>query len=233
VAIGVDWGGGSGKDASDTVVVVGEYLAEHKSSSSSSSPTESGRPSDHFTVCNIDFLDPSLTKSEETRRVEDYILQYDADRVVVDEGHGAKQREDLQDGNDIRNGDGYNFVHGCHYGNVKDKEGVTWKSDKKRQFTVNRTHMMQWLVSDIKDHVIEIPAADMSFVSTHTKGRKLVNQLTAPYTHADETPNGTRKLKVQSDRKDDAFHAMTYMWIAAKKLGSQRTLRSIVTHDRY
>jgi len=78
VVMGVDWGGGDGKNASDTVIVVGERV-EHD---------------DDYTieVRDLAFLDPDLTKQQELEEVEQRIRDYEVDRVAVDEGYGAKQR---------------------------------------------------------------------------------------------------------------------------------------------
>lgn len=87
------------------------------------------------------------------------------------------------------------------------------------------------MVDSFKAGRIEIPAADL------TGGREgdeqlLIDQLTAPYTDRVETSGGKKKKKVLTDRNDDAFQAFTYMWIAAEKFGSTRTLTSISAHNR-
>ena len=91
--------------------------------------------------------------------------------------------------------------------------------------------MIENMVADFKDGQIEIPASDLTF-DRDGDGTRLVDQLTAPFTDRVETSGGKRKTKVQSDRADDAFHAFTYMWIAANKFGSRRTLKKIGTHNR-
>lgn len=222
VVMGVDWGGGSGEDASDTAIVVGEKIDYED---------------DHtIVVRNIEFLDPDLNKQDELERVEEMIRDYEVDRVAVDEGYGAKQREDLQDGNSIWNEEGWDQVCGVIYGNIKDKEDPKF-SNKDGGFresafcTVARTHMIEGMVDDFKGGNIEIPAADLSF-DRDGDGTKLKDQLTAPYTDRVETSDGKKKLKVLSDRNDDAAHAFTYMWIAAHKFGSSRTLKKIATNQR-
>jgi len=218
--MGVDWGGGDGENASDTVIVVGERV-EHD---------------DDYTIVvrNLEFLDPDLTKQQELETVEQYIRDYEVDRVAVDEGYGAKQREDLQDGNSIWNDNGWDQVCGIIYGNIKDKDEPKFSEsgfEDSRYCTVARTHMIENMVAAFKDGRIDIPANDLAF-DRDGDGTKLKDQLTAPYTDRVETSDGKRKKKVLADRNDDAFQAFTYMWIAAQKFGSRRTLKKIGTHSR-
>jgi hypothetical protein len=220
VVIGVDWGGGDSEGASDTVLVVGERV----------------EMDDEYTIIvrDIDFLDPDLNKQAELEEVEQRIRDYEADRVAVDEGYGAKQREDLQDGNNIWNTDGWDEVCGIIYGNIKDKDEPKFSEnrfDDSAYCTVARTHMIENMVSDFKAGRIDIPAADLTDGRDGTRQR-LVDHLTAPYTDRTETSDGKKKLKVMADRNDDAFQAFTYMWIAAEKFGSRRTLKKIGGHTR-
>lgn len=220
VVMGVDWGGGSGEDASDTVIAVGEQI-EHDD--------------EHTMVLrDIAFLDPDLNKQDELEEVEQRIRDYEVDRVAVDEGYGAKQREDLQQGNNIWNEDGWDDVTGVIYGNIKDKDKPKFSNNNARDSsfcTVARTHMIEGMVDDFKAGNIDIPAKDLSF-DRDGDGTKLKDQLTSPYTDRVETSGGKKKLKVLADRNDDAAHAFTYMWIAANRFGSQRTVKKISTHSR-
>lgn len=220
VVMGVDWGGGSGDEASDTVIAVGERIDKGDEQV--------------IETRMVDFVDHDCSKQEELERVEQYIRDYQVDRVAVDEGYGAKQREDLQDGNNIWNTDGWDRVCGVIYGNIKDKDEPKFAESGFQDSafcTVSRTHMIENMVADFKDGQIEIPASDLTF-DRDGDGTRLVDQLTAPFTDRVETSGGKRKTKVQSDRADDAFHAFTYMWIAANKFGSRRTLKKIGTHNR-
>jgi len=220
VVMGVDWGGGSGDEASDTVIAVGERIDKGDEQV--------------IETRMVDFVDHDCSKQEELERVEQYLRDYQVDRVAVDEGYGAKQREDLQDGNNIWNTDGWDRVCGVIYGNIKDKDEPKFAESGFQDSafcTVSRTHMIENMVADFKDGQIEIPASDLSF-DRDGDGTRLVDQLTAPFTDRVETSGGKRKTKVQSDRADDAFHAFTYMWIAANKFGSRRTLKKIGTHNR-
>jgi hypothetical protein len=221
VLVGVDWGGGSGQDASDTVIVVGEKV-----------PTGEGEY--NIILRDVEFLDPDLNKQDELEEVEERIRDYEADKIAVDEGYGAKQREDLQNGNNIWNDDGYDDVCGIIYGNIKDKDEPKFSNssyDDSSYCTVARTHMIENMVSDFKAGRIEIPTEDLTDGRDGTH-QKLLDQLTAPYTDRKETSSGKKKLKVMSDRNDDAFQAFVYMWIAAQKFGTTRTLKKVGGHNR-
>jgi hypothetical protein len=220
VVIGVDWGGGSSQDASDTVIVVGERIEQD----------------DEYKIIvrDLEFVDPDLNKQKELEKVEQRIRDYEVDRVAVDEGYGAKQREDLQDGNNIWNDDGWDNVCGVIYGHIKDKDEPKFQEssfDDSGYCTVARTHMIENMVSDFKAGRVEIPAADLTDGREGTE-QQLLDHLTAPYTDRTETSDGKKKLKVMADRNDDAFQAFTYMWIAAEKFGTRRTLTKIGTHNR-
>jgi len=220
VVVGVDWGGGSAEGASDTVIVVGERI----------------EMDDDYTIVlrDIEFVDPDLNKQAELEKVEEKIRDFEADRIAVDEGYGAKQREDLQQGNNIWNTDGYDNVCGIIYGNIKDKDEPKFSDsgfEDSSYCTVARTHMIENMVSDFKSGRIDIPAADLSDGREGTE-QKVIDQLTAPYTDRKETSDGKKKLKVMADRNDDAFQAFVYLWIAAEKFGSRRTLKKIGTHNR-
>ena len=221
VVVGVDWGGGSSQDASDTVIVVGERV-------------EQDDDEYKIVVRDIEFLDPDLNKQDELEKVEQRIRDFEADRIAVDEGYGAKQREDLQNGNNIWKTDGWDNVCGVIYGNIKDKDEPKFSESKfhdSSYCTVARTHMIENMVSDFKAGRIEIPSADLTAGREGTE-QTLIDHLTAPYTDRTETSDGKKKLKVMSDRNDDAFQAFTYMWIAAEKFGTTRTLRKVGAHNR-
>jgi len=221
VIIGVDWGGGDSSEASDTVIVVLERIAEDDGDK-------------RLIVRDLDFVDSDANKQEELEAVEQRIRDYEADRVAVDEGYGSKQREDLQDGNNIWNDDGWDQVCGTIYGNVSDQGSPSFQEsgyEDSRYCTVARTHMCESMVADFKDGNIEIPKNDLSF-ARDGDGTKLVDQLTAPYTDRKETAGGKRKKKVLADRNDDAFHALVFAWIAAEKFGTRRTVRSVSTNTR-
>lgn len=215
--IGVDWGGGDGEGAASTVVAIGEVM-----------------PDDTIWVRNVDVLSSDLSDSEEIEVVEQYIIEYQADVVVVDEGYGDTNRSNLQKGVGTRNPEGYDNVYGCMYGNVNNKDGLTWsRKGKKEFFTVHRTFMIEEMVADLRRGNIKIPAKDLEFDSRRSNGAMLLNQLSAPYTDRIETRDGKKKLRVVSDEQDDIFHSFVYMWIAARHVTSRRTVRSVAAHSQY
>lgn len=216
VYIGVDWGGGDGEGASSTVLWAAEETADGV-----------------LETLEVDFFPHDLTPQQELERVEEYILKLDPTCVVVDEGHGDKLRANLQNGDGTVREDGYDMVFGCHYGNVNNKRGVTWaRKGDRSYFTVNRTFMIESMVEDFKHSKIKIPKEDLDFSNRNSNGTRLLRELTTPYTDAVETPDGKRKLKVVSDGTDDAFHALTFMWIAANHVNSKRQLRTLGSHNR-
>ena len=215
--IGVDWGGGDGEGAASTCIVVGEK-----------------QPDGDIKTLNVDFFDHDLTAQEELERVEDAIISYDANVVVVDEGYGDTNRSNLQDGVATKNPNGYDNVYGCMYGNVNKKNGVTWsRKGHKDYFTVNRTFMIESFVEDFKRGEITIPKKDLEFGTRSSAGSRLVDNLVAPYTDRVETADGKKKLRVQSDQNDDAFHAFVYMWIAANHVSSKRQVFDVGANNQY
>ena len=220
VVMGVDWGGGGSQGASETVLVVGERIEDGEGK--------------RIVVRDFKFLDPDLNKQQELEEVEQRIRDYQVDRVAVDEGYGSKQREDLQEGNNVWNENGWDQVCGIIYGNIKDKDKPKFSDSGFRDSdfcTVARTHMIENMVGDFKADRIKIPAADLTDGHEGTRQR-LIDHLTAPYTDRVETTDGKKKLKVQADRNDDAFQAFVYMWLAAERFGSTRTLKKIGGHSR-
>ena len=219
LTIGVDWGGGQREGASKTVISVLEKF------------------DDTYTLTDIDFLDNTLEPQDEIEKLEEKIIRYNADKVVVDYGHGNKQLKDLQDGNATVDPEGYSkTVKGCQYGNVKNKYNPKWESNtgKKRFFTVDRGFMMESFVDVFKNEDFVIPSEELDFSERGSKGTLLVDHLTAPHKERKETPSGKKKLKIGSDkgRNDDAFQSLTYAYIAQRLLGSSRQVHKISSRNR-
>lgn len=223
VTVGVDWGGGDSQDSSDTVIVVGEQI-----------PIDDEEHKYDINVLDLEFLDADLSKQQELSAVEQRIRDYEADRIAVDEGYGSKQREDLQNGNNIWKDDGWDEVCGIIYGNIKEKDKPKFSEesfDDSAYCTVARTHMIESMVDDFKSGSFTIPAGGLSDGRDGTR-QQLIDHLTAPYTDKTETSGGKKKLKVMADRNDDAFQAFVYMWIAMERFGNQRSIKKIGTHNR-
>lgn len=215
--IGVDWGGGDGEGAASTVLTVGEEQADGT-----------------IKILKTDFFPHDLSAGQELERVEDAIITYDANVVVVDEGYGDNHRDNLQKGDGTKNPRGYDQVYGCMYGNVNKKDGVTWsRKGNKDYFTVNRTFMIESFVEDFKRGHVRIPADDLDFGTRSSNGSRIVDNLTAPYTDRVETSDGKKKLRVESDQNDDAFHSFVYMWIAANHVSSKRQVFDVGANDQY
>jgi len=216
--MGLDWGGGDSEGAAATAFVIADYYDDGS-----------------FVVRNINTFDRSLTDADEVRRVETLLHEYQVDECVVDEGYGDTNRAALQDGEMTDTEDGYpNIVHGCRYGNVKNKDELKWNRFKNdyRYFTCNRNYVIKEFVTDFKQEKVHIPSKEFSFDSRHELGTQVLDQLTAPYSDRIETANGKKKLKIQSDRNDDIFHAFVYMYLAATKVSIGGMEHRIITNNR-
>jgi len=215
--LGVDWGGGQGEGAANTVVAV----------------AEEGPDDEKLYIRNIEILTSDMSSKEERQFIDNWMQKYDVDIGVVDEGFGDTDRETLQDeyGYD-ESADG--TVYGCWYGNVKDKEEIKWNrfNNEKRFFTAAKTFMVEQMAEDFKAGNILIPSDDLSFDAKRSKGTMIVEQLTAPYTEKKTNQSGRTKKVIKSDRNDDVFDALTYCWIAANKVQTRRTIKSVGTHKR-
>lgn len=215
--LGCDWGGGSGEGAAKTAVAVAEVSPD----------------GDTLEVLYGDILDSDMSHSQEREKIDRLMEKYQVDVGVVDEGFGDTDREELQDEY------GYDHyasqsIYGCWYGNVKDKEEVKWnrKNDERRFFTANKSYMVKHMAEDFKAGSIEIPRDDLSFDTKRSTGSMIVSQLTAPYTEKKQHESGKNKIVVQSDRNDDFFDALTFVWIAAKKVFEARPNRGASSHKR-
>ena len=215
--LGVDWGGGKGEGAASTVVTI----------------AEEGPDEESLHVLNIDIFDSDMSSADEREQIATYMEKYDVDIAVVDEGYGDTDREVLQDEFGFDDS-GSSRLYGCWYGNVKDKEEIKWNrfESSKRFFTTSKTFMVKKMAEDFKGGNIRIPAKDLAFDTKQSKGTMIIEQLTSPYTEKKETRGGKTKVEVMSDRNDDVFDSITYVWIAANKVGSQRTLKQITSHSR-
>jgi hypothetical protein len=215
--LGVDWGGGQGEGAANTVVAVAEF----------------GPDEETLHVLNVEILDSDMSSKDEREFIDKWMRQYDVDIGVVDEGYGDTDREALQDEY------GYDesatgTIYGCWYGNVSDKEEVKWNrfNNERRFFTTSKSFMAEHMAEDFKDGKIRIPKNDLSFDSKQSSGTMIVEQLTAPYTEKKTTQSGKTKKIIESERNDDVFDAFTYLWIAIHKVRDKRSVSSVGTHSR-
>lgn len=219
VTVGVDWGGGEDEKAAYTAMCVAEHIQN-----------DDGNAETY--ILDIDFIDKNASKDEEMKALEEKILKYDVDRAVVDEGYASKRREDLQNGTGTMDESGYaDLLSGCRFGNVQNKSGVTW-ADGGRFFTVDKSHTIEQVVDQFKREKIHIPSS-LSFGSEDDVGTRMLDQLTAPYKQKKETPSGTKKIRVKSDRNDDAMDAFTYAIIAHRKVGNTGPTVGMTSHNRH
>jgi hypothetical protein len=215
--LGVDWGGGQGEGAAQTVITVAELAPDGET----------------LSVLDMDIVDSDLSSKQERERIDDKMQRFDVDIAVVDEGFGNTDRETLQD--DFGYDDsGDQRLYGCWYGNVKDVEEVKWNrfNNSRRFFTASKVFCVEQMAEDFKSGKIEIPSEGLSFDSKQSKGTKVLDQLTAPYTERKEHEGGKKKKIIKSDRNDDVFDSLTYVWIAANKVRSKRSIKEIGTHTR-
>lgn len=208
VTLGVDWGGGSDRKAADTVICVVEWLDME-------GETEG-------IVRKIDFLDHSLSASEEVEEVERNLIKFDVDSAVVDHGHGYKSVEDLQNGTNTLDNSGYmDTVVACRFGNIANKSELKWESSsgQRRFFTADKTHSADSFVANVRDGVYTLPASD-TIESDGSDQRKIINHLTAPYKELDTTTSGRKKTRITTDdtRNDDCFDALIYNDLAHYKV---------------
>jgi len=88
--------------------------------------------------------------------------------------------------------------------------------------------MVEKMCEDVKAGRVEIPIGSVSFDGRRSLGKRLVQQLTTPYIEKTTISSGKTKKTVENDgQNDDLFDALTYVWIAANKLGSRRTQRQM------
>lgn len=215
--LGVDWGGGQGEGAASTVVMVAEETPD----------------GEDLEVLNVEILQHSMSSKDERQFIDKWMRQYNVDIGVVDEGFGSTDRETLQDeyGWDDK---GNQNLYGCWYGNVSKKEEIKWNrfNNERRFFTAAKTFMVENMAEEFKDGHIKIPKNDLAFDSKQSEGTMIVEQLTAPYTEKKTIQSGKTKKVIKSERNDDVFDALTYVWIAANKVRSRRTVKSVGTHQR-
>jgi len=214
VTIGVDWGGGDDRNAADTVIIVMEHTQFD---------ADEGSVQDTVTRTYIDdvtFVPQDHSKDEEFHELEERIIQFDADEVVVDDGYGSKRREDLQKGNYTMDPDGYRqLVDALRFGNVSSSTRIKWKDDDAKLLaTADKTHFAKSFVDFVKSGRLVIPTADLNTSSNApdtATGKRLYEQLTAPYEERRETSAGKKKATITSKRStnDDAFDAGVYAWM--------------------
>lgn len=222
VIVTADWGGGSGQDAADTVFTAGEVK-----------DVGDGPRDWECTILRTQFLDHDITGNQELDKLRTWISRYDPDHVLVDEGHNGTRRETLQD-------EYSDLVHGVYFGNTRPAEDVRWNEDDedRRCFaTINKSYVAEAFVDVFKDGKFVIPSKSFDESGTDRRGfaYNLIAQLTAPYKDYATSRNGTKSLKILSDRNDDAFDTFMLLWCGIEHIhgGPQLSTMSMNSMDGY
>jgi hypothetical protein len=201
-----DWGGGSDKNASDTVMMAVEEV-------------EYDNGETEYVILDFDFKEPSDRKRDNIRDFEQWLIQYDADVGLVDYGYGTQAMESLQHGDDTVDDSGYSeTVVACHYGNVKDRTDIKWVEDDdegfRQFFTCDKSRSATRMVESIRDGNWVVPTPPMTKSSDN--GVKMINQMTAPFKTLSESKTGRKRvdIEVPGNQRDDCFDAWTFCWLA-------------------
>ena len=226
VTLCADWGGGDDKNAADTVFIATEHL-------------DHGDGEVESVVTNLRFFEKQ-SRNEAIEEFERWLMRYNVEQrgvAVIDYGHSEGIMEDLQDGNHTIKEDGYaDTVKAARFGNIKDETDIKWEHNtgKRRFFTCDKTRSVSRMVDDFKGGRFVIPKQDLSFSGDSSNGVKLVNQLTSPFKEMKTTPSGTKKISISKNdtRKDDAFDAFTYTWLAHEELGPQNIVTDFKINKR-
>jgi hypothetical protein len=226
VGMGVDWGGGADKNAGLTVVSVVEFERREDGHSDG-------------TILTIDPLPSDTTPAEELDEVEDRLNRYGVDMAVVDHGHGSKQMMDLQDGTGPIDPRGYQeSVVGAKFGNVRNKDDITYESDsgQRRFFTCDKTYQVERFVEYVRQGKLTCPSGSLSFDATDAKGATIVDHMTAPYKdYVQTTDKSTKKVRVQTNdnQNDDVFDSLLYALLAYKEVDATTTVSTVATSSRF
>lgn len=231
VAIVADWGGGSDKNASDTIMMAVEEV-EYEDDKS------------EYILLNLKYLDPDLRNKEQIREYEQWLIQYDPDVALVDYGFGEQAMESLQHGDDTIDSDGYmGVVSAVHYGNVKNKTDIKWIEDDNNNelfFTCDKSRSATRMVETFRDGLWVLPKATkgtsgLSFATSDDDGVRLIEQLTAPYKTLTETKTGKKRVDIEipGNQRDDSFDVATFAWLAFNEVADEdETVTDYAANDR-
>lgn len=220
-----DWGGGTDKNASDTVLMAAEEVEYDDGTS-------------EYIVLDFKFLDPNENRvRDEIREYEDWLIAYDADVGLVDYGYGQQAMESLQHGDDTKDDSGYmDTVSAMKYGNVKDRTDIKWTEDDTNNeifFTCDKSRSCSKMVESIRDEQWIIPRPDMSH--SNADGVRLINQLTAPYktlSEGNKTGNKSVVIETPGNQRDDAFDLLTLGWMAFNEVDDDESVVKFSTSAR-
>lgn len=216
--VAADWGGGSDKNASDTIFMAAEEM-------------EYADGTSEYIVLNLKFVDTEQRQRTEIRDFEDWLVQYDADVGLVDYGYGTQAMESLQHGDDTKDPDGFmDTVSAAKFGNVSDRTDIKWTTDEKNNelfFTCDKSRSATRMVESVRDQQWVIPRAtsDSTGVSMQTSdddGVRLLEQLTAPYKTLSESKTGKKRVDIETpgNQRDDAFDVFVFGWLALNEVAN-------------
>jgi len=229
-AVLADWGGGSDKNASDTIFLAVEEL-------------EYADDTSEYVVLDLAVQDSEMRAREEIREYEKWLKMYDADVGLVDYGYGTQAMESLQHGDDTIEPDGYmDTVSAVHYGNVSDRTDVKWTTDDNENkifFTCDKARSATRMVESIRDERWVIPKATenstgLSFNTSDSNGVRVLEQLTAPYKTLTETTTGRKRVDIETpgNQRDDAFDVFSFGWLALNELEDDETITAFAANSR-
>jgi hypothetical protein len=217
--VAADWGGGSDKNASDTI-----FLAAER--------TEYEDGTEEYIVLDIEFLSPDQRKRAQIQAYEDWLVQYNADVGMVDYGYGTQAMESLQHGDDTVDPDGYmDTVSAAKFGNVADRTDIKWTTDDNDNrlfFTCDKSRSVTRMVESVRDQQWVIPRATpdstgLSFQNSDSDGVRFLEQLTAPYKTLAETTTGKKRVDIETpgNHRDDSFDVLVFSWLAFNEVATE------------
>jgi len=214
-----DWGGGSDKNASDTVFMAAERVEY-----------EDG--SEEYIVLDLEYIEPDQRKRQQIRTFEDWLVKYDADVGLTDYGYGTQAMESLQHGDDTVDPDGYmDTMYAAKFGNVADRTDIKWTTDENDNrlfFTCDKSRSVTRMVESVRDQQWVVPKASpdttgVSLQNSNDDGVRFIEQLTAPYKTLAETTTGKKRVDIETpgNNRDDAFDVMTFGWLAFNEVADE------------
>jgi hypothetical protein len=224
-----DWGGGTDKNASDTVLLAAEEVVYEDDTT-------------EYVVLDLAFLDPNENDTrDEIRTYEEWLQRFRADIGLTDYGYGTQAMESLQKGYDTVDPDGYlGTVYAAKYGNVADRTDIKWKENddgERIYFTCDKGRSVTQMVESVRDRKWIVPESTGSSTGVEIEhdgsdGVKLIEQMTAPYkTLREGTKTGQKSVVIETagNHRDDAFDVFTLGWLAFNEVATSD--ESVVAFD--
>lgn len=226
-----DWGGGSDKNASDTVFMAAEEVEYDDGTS-------------EYIVLNLEFIDEELRSRQEIRKYEEWLKKYDVDVALTDYGYGTQAMESLQNGDDTVDPDGYmDTVTAAKFGNIKDVTEIKYTEDEDENqlfFTCDKTRNSTRMVESIRDEQWVIPQSTRNSTGVQMNrssddGVRLINQLTAPFkTLSEGTKTGNKSVIIETpgNQRDDCFDLLTLGWLSFNEVDDDESVIDFAMNKR-